>query len=267
MRPQRGTRCDLGGRSSSFTIIEHAGYASQSSWSSGLTDASAQLLCDITDDWDIPIDRYHVVGHGQLQPYNRVDPGPNWPWGAYLDRASALCGASGGGTGGGGTGGGGGSGGDGGSAGGEPSSSGAIDLVIDSNSYGQGPDTEIEVSGYWTGSNNVAGYYNTGYYWRSTGSSADAASFWFYLPQPETLTVQAWWAAASDRSRAAPFISYDATGAEIGRITVDQSSGGGAWATLGTYDFTEGWNRVALSRWTTPGYVVIADAVRVTNTL
>ena len=32
---------------------------------------------------------------------------------------------------------------------------------------------------------------------------------------------------------------------------------------LGTWDFTAGWNRVALSRWTTPGYVVIADAVRV----
>ena len=34
---------------------------------------------------------------------------------------------------------------------------------------------------------------------------------------------------------------------------------------LGTFDVTGGWNRVALSRWTTEGSVVVADAVRVTE--
>src|SRR5690606_38565641 len=69
------TKCNLNGSgSNNFTIgIEHAGYASQSSWSTGLIDASAELVCDITEDHDIPRDKYHVVGHGQLQPYNRVD--------------------------------------------------------------------------------------------------------------------------------------------------------------------------------------------------
>jgi hypothetical protein len=32
---------------------------------------------------------------------------------------------------------------------------------------------------------------------------------------------------------------------------------------LGTYAFTAGWNKVQLSRWTTAGYQVVGDAVRV----
>jgi N-acetyl-anhydromuramyl-L-alanine amidase AmpD len=266
------TDCDQNGASSNnFTVgIEHAGYASQSSWSRGLLSASADLVCGITDDWGIPIDRYHIVGHGQLQPYNRVDPGANWPWTDYLAQVSAACGASsssGGSSSSGSSSGGSSSGGSssGGSSSGGSTSGGAIDIVIDSNTLANDSDSEMEVSSYWTGSNNVGGYYNTGYWWRSTAESSDLASFWFYLAAPERLTVQAWWSAASDRSREAPWLVYDSNGATLGRVYTDQSRDGGQWNALGTYDFTAGWNRVALSRWTTPGYVVIADAVRVTS--
>ncbi|MBM7114855.1 N-acetylmuramoyl-L-alanine amidase [Archangium primigenium] len=87
--------CGLNGRSANdFTIgIEHGGYASTKNWPVGQIDASARLLCDITRDHKIPRDRYHIVGHGQLQPYNRTDPGANWPWTDYLNRANAHCGA------------------------------------------------------------------------------------------------------------------------------------------------------------------------------
>ncbi|HEX8538822.1 MAG TPA: N-acetylmuramoyl-L-alanine amidase, partial [Cystobacter sp.] len=86
--------CGLNGKSSNdFTIgIEHGGYASQKTWPAAQIDASARLLCDMTRDHGIPRDRYHVVGHGQLQPYNRTDPGANWPWADYLNRANAHCG-------------------------------------------------------------------------------------------------------------------------------------------------------------------------------
>lgn len=75
-------RCDLNGvQSNNFTVgIEHAGLASQSSWPAAQIDASARLVCDITQDHGIPRDRCHVVGHGQLQPWNRTNPGRNWPW-------------------------------------------------------------------------------------------------------------------------------------------------------------------------------------------
>jgi hypothetical protein len=89
-----GVACELNGRSSNdFTLgIEHGGYASQTTWPASQIDASARLLCDMSRDHRIPLDRYHVVGHGQLQPANRTDPGANWPWTDYLNRAKAHCG-------------------------------------------------------------------------------------------------------------------------------------------------------------------------------
>jgi hypothetical protein len=33
----------------------------------------------------------HIVGHGQLQPWNRTDPGRNWPWTSYLAKVNSAC--------------------------------------------------------------------------------------------------------------------------------------------------------------------------------
>ena len=45
---------------------------------------------------------------------------------------------------------------------------------------------------------------------------------------------------------------------------MDQSVRGGIWGTLGTFTFTEGQTcEVTLSAADDPGYVVIADAVRI----
>jgi hypothetical protein len=81
-----------GVQSNHFTIgIEHAGYAMQTSWPVAQIDASARLVCDISRRWQIPRDRLHFVSHGQLQPYNRTDPGRNWPWDDYLERINRYC--------------------------------------------------------------------------------------------------------------------------------------------------------------------------------
>lgn len=83
-----------GDPSNSFTIgIEHAGFAS-GSFSDGLITTSAQLICGISKKNNIPLDAFHIVGHGQLQPENRTDPGPNWPWESYLAKANELCGGA-----------------------------------------------------------------------------------------------------------------------------------------------------------------------------
>ncbi|HEX2094497.1 MAG TPA: peptidoglycan recognition family protein [Longimicrobiaceae bacterium] len=81
-----------GVQSNHFTIgVEHAGYASQTSWPAAQIDTSAKLVCEVTKRWQIPRDRFHIVGHAQLQPYNRTDPGANWPWAEYLARIDAHC--------------------------------------------------------------------------------------------------------------------------------------------------------------------------------
>lgn len=222
--------------SNHFTVgIEHSGYASQTSFPVGQIDASAKLSCDISKAYGIPRDRYHYVAHGQLQPYNRTDPGPNWPWTDYMNRINSHCGTS----------------------------SGSAIIVDSNNSNNNSSVARIEVSSNWTSTSSSPGYYGSGYYFANTAAVSDGATFWFYLPSAGTKTIDAWWTAGTNRSSTAPFIAYNAAGTEVGRVNVNQQVNGGAWRTLGTWSFSAGWNRVVLSRWTTSGYVVIADAVRV----
>jgi hypothetical protein len=248
-----GVECSRNG-SSMNTIsvgIEHAGHASQSSWDSGLLQRSAELTCGITQRNGVVRDSHHIVGHGQLQPWNRTDPGANWPWTDYLNRVQAACGDidDGGDDGGTGDGGGGGTG----SA-----------IVIDSNNSANGADQFVEVSSDWWASAATPGYWNTGYWVGPTEGISDPASFWFLAGGETCYQVEAWWTAGNNRASAATFIGWDAEDREVGRSTVNQRSNGGRWNVLGTWQFGAGWNRVLLSRWTGSGDYVIADAVRLT---
>ncbi|HET7232382.1 MAG TPA: N-acetylmuramoyl-L-alanine amidase [Longimicrobium sp.] len=222
--------------SNHFTVgIEHGGFASQTSWPVGQIDASAKLSCDISQAYAIPRDRYHFVGHGQLQPSNRTDPGPNWPWTDYMNRINSYCGSTGG-----------------------------TSLIVDSNNSNN--DTSkgyIQVSANWTSATSTPGYYGSGYYFANTAAISDGATFFFYLPANATKTIDAWWTAGTNRSASAPFIAYNAAGTQLGTVNANQQVNGGQWNTLGSFAFTAGWNKIVLSRWTTTGYVVIADAIRV----
>jgi len=238
------TQCNRNGQSTNnFSVgIEHAGFASQASWQTGLIEASAKLTCDITRDQGIPRDRNHIVSHGQLQPWNRTDPGPNWPWAHYIDRVRAHCGDGGGGGGGGG--------------------GGAI--IVDSNNANNNQAVaKIELTGTWTASSSTSGYYGSGYWVAQTQETSAPATFWFYLSAAQTRTIDAWWTTGTNRASGAPFIAFNAGGTELGRRVVDQQGSGSQWVTLGTWNFTAGWNKVVLSRWAPAGQVVIADAIRV----
>lgn len=211
--------------------IEHGGFASQTTFPASQIDASAKLSCDISRDQGVVRDSYHIVGHGKLQPSDRTDPGPNWPWSTYISKVNSYCNSS---------------------------------LIIDSNNSNN--DTSkgyIEVSANWVSSTNVAGYYGTGYFVAPTQAISDPATFWFYMPAAGSKTIDAWWTAATDRSTTAPFIIWDAAGTKLATVSVNQQLNGGAWNTLGTWSFPAGWNKVQVSRWTVAGYQVVADAVRV----
>jgi hypothetical protein len=230
--------CGLNGTSSNnFSVgIEHGGFASQTTFPAGQIDASAKLTCDITQGQGIVRDSYHIVAHGRLQPATRTDPGPNWPWSTYISKVQSYCGGG---------------------------STGSI--IIDSNQANN--DTAkgyVEVTGSsWVSSTNVGGYYGSGYYASPTAAVSEPVTFWFYLPAAATKTVDAWWTSGTDRSTTAPFIVYNASGTKLATVNVNQQANGGKWNTLGTYSFTAGWNKVQLSRWTTAGFQVIADAVQV----
>jgi hypothetical protein len=136
-------------------------------------------------------------------------------------------------------------------------------IIIDSNNTNNNASVaKYEVSANWsTGSS--AGYYGTGYNFAATQAISDPATFWFYLPAAATKTIDAWWVSGTNRSTTAPYIAYNASGAEVGRVSVNQQANGGQWNAIGTWSFSAGWNKIQVSRWTTAGYVVIADAVRV----
>jgi N-acetyl-anhydromuramyl-L-alanine amidase AmpD len=228
-------KCGLNGYSSNnFTVgIEHGGFASQTSFPVGQIDASARLSCDISKAYGIPRDRYHYVAHGQLQPYNRTDPGPNWPWTDYLNRINSHCGTT------------------------------TTGIVVDNNNANNNTAVaSFSASTNWTASSGTAGYYGSNYAFATTSPVSDGATFSFYLSAAGSRTIDVWYTSGTNRSTTAPFIAYNASGTEVGRASVNQQAGGGAWVSIGTWNFSAGWNKVVLSRWTTEGYVVIADAVR-----
>lgn len=247
-----GTECWRDGTAmNSVSVgIEHAGYASQTTWNPGLISRSSELTCGITQRHGIPRDSYHIVGHGQLQPWNRTDPGANWPWSDYLSQVDVECGGGGGGGGGGAT---------------VPPAGGGSQIVIDSNNAANDVASYyIELSGNWWSSANVGGYYNTGYWVAPTDSTSDPASFWFYDSSDQCYTVEAWWTAAWDRPSSITYLGWDEADNEVGRMTVNQQGDGGQWNHLGDWRFGTGWNRVLLSRWASAGSYVVADAVRLT---
>jgi N-acetyl-anhydromuramyl-L-alanine amidase AmpD len=228
----RSHDCSLDGvQSNDFTVgIEHAGFHSQASFPASQIEASAALLCNVTRDRGIPRDWQHVVAHSQLQA-NKSDPGPNWPWIAYLHRAQALCGET---------------------------------VVDDSARYNDAAVAAADVPAGWGAAQTTADYYGGGYRWASTAPDAtDGATFSFRVDAAGPRTVDVRWTSGTNRSARAAYVVVTEAGATLDTQRVDQRSGGGAWRTLGSWSFPAGWHRVVLLRRDTAGAVVVADAVRI----
>lgn len=46
--------------------------------------ASAEVVRVLCQKFDIPMDRFHIVGHYEVPGATHTDPGPAWPWDAYM---------------------------------------------------------------------------------------------------------------------------------------------------------------------------------------
>ena len=220
------------GQSNDFTVgIEHAGFVSQDSFPTSQLDASARLVCDVTRDRGIPRDWQHIVAHGQLQPENRTDPGPNWPWIAYIHRIQARCGEV---------------------------------VVDDSSRFNDAGLALAAMPAAWSVTQQTPDYYGGGYRWASTQpDAADGAEFRFRLDAAGARTLDARWTSGTNRSARAAYAVIAATGDTLAIVPTNQTTGGGSWHALGSWTFPAGWNRVVLLRRDTTGTVVVADAVRV----
>jgi N-acetyl-anhydromuramyl-L-alanine amidase AmpD len=283
-----GKLAELEGTSgNNFTIgIEHAGYGKQATWNGNLIQQSANLVCDITRRNNIPRDKFHIVGHGQLQPYNRSDPGPNWPWATYFEKINAACsddapmdepppppppndpqpndssdpGSTSDAT-----------------TGDPPPpdptgdppppvpKADPAEIIVDSFNGNNALIADFYAPASWTSTASTPGYFGSNYLYATTTTMDDGAEFWFYLNNAGKYDVDVWFTAGGNRSAETPVVAFDAAGNELGFLGVNMQAGGKAWISAGSYNFTAGWNKVMISRWAPGGFVVIADAVRLSS--
>ena len=138
-------------------------------------------------------------------------------------------------------------------------------VIVDSSAGNNDPAlAKFTVSANWSATAATPGFYGNNYYFAATEAISDGAEFSFYLNNAGSKKVEVWYTAGGNRSASTPIVSFDAGGTNLGTANVNMQVGGKAWTTVGTYNFTKGWNKVVVSRWTTKGFVVIADAIRIT---
>lgn len=121
-------------------------------------------------------------------------------------------------------------------------------------------DAGFTASANWSTGTSATDKYGANYRSRPTAAISDPAQWSFNLLGAGTFQVWAWWSQGSNRSTTAPYVIYRNGGTNT--VNVNQQANGGKWNLLGTYSFLAGSNKVQLSCWTTTGFTVIADAIK-----
>lgn len=75
--------------------IEHEGYVDDPSWfTHEMYRSSAALAAYLCDEYGIPVDRDHIVGHNEVPGATHTDPGDWWYWDLYMSYVHEYAGAS-----------------------------------------------------------------------------------------------------------------------------------------------------------------------------
>ncbi len=131
----------------------------------------------------------------------------------------------------------------------------SLEYIVDNTSSG------FSASSNWWTSTSTPGYYGTNYHVRATAAVSDAAQWSVSLPASGSYKVYARWTAGSNRASSAPYQITHSSGTTT--VNVNQQQNNGTWVYLGQWNFNSGTAvRVKLSCWTTAGYYVVADAVK-----
>ncbi|WP_240643996.1 N-acetylmuramoyl-L-alanine amidase [Antribacter gilvus] len=134
----------------------------------------------------------------------------------------------------------------------------AWSVTIDNSSAGFAAGTS------WLTSTYSGERYGANYRYATPAEASDLATYTATIPSAARYRVEAWFPGVAGYNASTPFVIN--TGSGTSTVRVDQSTGGGAWLSLGTYAMTAGSRQVvAVSRWTSGTDYVIADAVRITR--
>ncbi|MCB9931833.1 MAG: N-acetylmuramoyl-L-alanine amidase [Planctomycetes bacterium] len=221
--------------------IECAGYAGQAStWTQGILPALYDLVAWLCYTYNVQVvhpagqatsqtqqdfNSPGLVGHYQVQPWNRTDPGAYFDWNALVTEVNNRLGA------------------------------GSNDRIVDNTD----PGFSV-LSGTWSTGTTAAGHYGSDYRFAGSSSSVTAECEWRpTLPEGGTYEVLLYYPQGSNRADNSPFTVYHANGSTLS--SVNQQANGGGWYSLGNYAFftgTSGYVRLANNA--NPS-VVLADAV------
>lgn len=128
-----------------------------------------------------------------------------------------------------------------------------VDVVLDTD--------KVVASASWSVGTSASDKFGPDYRFRSTQAVSDAAEWSWTTLQTRDYEVFAWWSQGSNRSASAPYVISRAGGTTT--VNRNQQTNGGSWQSLGLHRMNQGTNSVKLSCWTTTGFVVIADAVKI----
>jgi MYXO-CTERM domain-containing protein len=224
--------------------IECAGFAGQAStWTQGILPALYDLvawLCythgvtavhpggQATSQSQQDFNGVGLVGHYQVQPWNRTDPGAYFDWNALVVEVNNRL-----------------------TGGPNPN-----DRIVDNTDPGFSVNT-----GTWSTGTSAAGKYGADYRYAGTAATATATCEWRpNLPTGGDYEILLQYPAGTNRANNSPFTIEHAGGPTT--VAVNQTTNGGAWYSLGTYSCLGGTlNSVTLGNNAEAGKVVLADAV------
>lgn len=135
--------------------------------------------------------------------------------------------------------------------------SNGFSTVVDNATAGR-----FTASGNWGTSSFSPQRNGADYRYANPTPASDAAWFKVAIPSTGSYKIDAWYPDDPGYNASTPYVIVTSSGNQT--VTVNQTTGGGAWKNLGTFTLDAGdYNVVGVSRWTSGTGYVIADAIRV----
>lgn len=131
--------------------------------------------------------------------------------------------------------------------------------IVDNGTAGR-----FTASSNWGTSSFSSQRYGADYRFANPVLASDPAWFKVAIPENGNYRVDVWYPANAGYNSATPHIVVTSSGNQS--VVVNQTTGGGAWRSIGTFNLAAGdRDLVGVSRWTSAAGYVIADAIRVTR--
>lgn len=70
--------------------VEHEGHTADLTFPDAMLRSSTRVVAILCRKFKIPVDRTHIIGHVEVPGATHTDPGPNWPWPAFMDLVHAA---------------------------------------------------------------------------------------------------------------------------------------------------------------------------------